>query len=326
LSDFIPRADVVAAAEALIDVFVTHGDLDNPAKGRLKFVAERCGAEFFRQLWADAFAARRAHVRPAVAPVEVLSDDERAAVLAQVPIGGWSAGVRPQRTPGLALVTVHVTLGDLSRRDMNLLADIADLHGDGALVVSRDQDVVLRNVSLGSIPEIRSALAERDLFLLGDAHGARIRACTGSAVCAIGITTAPEAGRALLDSGALQRNSALRVSVSGCPNSCAQHQAADIGLSGAKVRVGGATRQGYQVFLGGGLDKGRVGEIVGRVAEDDVPAVVDAIVGIWEALRHASETIGDTVSRIGADAVASHVAGVLDHRWAAGPEPALSSV
>jgi sulfite reductase beta subunit-like hemoprotein len=138
-------------------------------------------------------------------------------------------------------------------------------------------------------------------------------------VCALGITTAPEAGRALMGSASLQRNSALRVSVSGCPNSCAQHQAADIGLSGAKVRVGGATRQGYQVFLGGGLDKGRVGEIVGRVGEDDVPAVVDAIVGIWEALRHPSETLGDTVTRVGADAVASHVAGVMDHRWATGP-------
>src|SRR5436309_7116117 len=32
LADFVPRTDAVAAAEALVEVFVTPGDLDNPAK------------------------------------------------------------------------------------------------------------------------------------------------------------------------------------------------------------------------------------------------------------------------------------------------------
>ena len=33
-----PRTDVVAAVEAVVDVYVAHGNLDEPAKGRLKFV------------------------------------------------------------------------------------------------------------------------------------------------------------------------------------------------------------------------------------------------------------------------------------------------
>ena len=35
------------------------------------------------------------------------------------------------------------------------------------------------------------------------------------------------------DNAALARSSGLRVFVSGCPNSCAQHQAGDIGLAGS---------------------------------------------------------------------------------------------
>jgi sulfite reductase beta subunit-like hemoprotein len=140
-------------------------------------------------------------------------------------------------------------------------------------------------------------------------------------VCALGITTAPEAGRAVKGSSALARNAGLRVHVSGCPNSCAQHQAADIGLAGTKVRVGDHTGPGYQVFLGAALARGRVGEIVGRVAEEDVPAVVDAVVGVWEAMRHPGEQMGDTVARVGADAVAGHISAVLADRWAVGPEP-----
>ena len=46
-----------------------------------------------------------AHARRtrAVPDVDLLADADRVAILAHVPPGGWSAGVRPQRTPGRAL-------------------------------------------------------------------------------------------------------------------------------------------------------------------------------------------------------------------------------
>ena len=151
-----------------------------------------------------------------------------------------------------------------------------------------------------------------------------MRACTGSAVCALGITTAPDAGKALLTSPGLGRNSALRVHVSGCPNSCAQHQAGDIGLAGSKVRVGGATRDGYHVYLGADIGAGRMGEVVGRVASEDVPTTVEAVVGIWEAMRHEGEPLGTAVARIGHDAIARHLESVMTERWASGPEPEVA--
>jgi ferredoxin-nitrite reductase len=98
------------------------------------------------------------------------------------------------------------------------------------------------------------------------------------------------------------------VHVSGCPNSCAQHQAADIGLAGAKVRIAGVTRVGYTVFVGADLRKGRVAEPIGRVADDDVESVVSGIIGSWEALRRAGERLVDTIDRVGADAFAAQVA------------------
>lgn len=214
-------------------------------------------------------------------------------------------------------------MGDTCGSELALLADLADRYADGALTMSRDQDLVLRNVAHDALPAIRDALRERGLHLATEGHVARVRACTGSAVCALGITTAPEAGRRLVESPGLGRNSTLRVHVSGCPNSCAQHQAGDIGLAGGKVRVGGRTRDGYQLFVGarlGGPDPG-VGEVVGRVAADDVPAAVEALVGTWESLRHPGESLGATARRVGLDAVAAHVEAALADRWAPGPEP-----
>ena len=84
-------------------------------------------------------------------------------------------------------------------------------------------------------------------------------------MCALGITESPVAARNLAGNAALSRNSSLRVFVSGCPNSCAQHQMGDIGLAGSKVRVDGRTTDGYQVYLGADLAEHEIGEVVGRV-------------------------------------------------------------
>ena len=324
LSDFIPAADVLPAAEAIFDVFIAEGDFEHPAKGRLKVAVERMGEEAFRAAWEAAFEQARKRQGPdAPRPpdTEVMTEGGWREILSVVPPGGWSIGVRPQREPGRVLVTVEAPLGDLRTSDFELLSDLADRFSDGALNLSRDQNVVLRNVDVDGVVEIRERLMERGLFLLGEAHRAQIRACTGSAVCALGVTTAPDAGASLLESASLGRNSALRVHVSGCPNSCAQHQIGDIGLSGAKVKLGGKVRHGYQVFLGADLGAGCFADVVGRVAEEDVPAAVDAIVGTWEALRQHGETLGRTVNRIGRDAFGAHIGALMDERWAAGPEP-----
>jgi sulfite reductase beta subunit-like hemoprotein len=321
LADFLPRADVLPAAEALIEVFVTHGDFENPAKGRLKYAVQKLGPEGFRQAWTAAFAEARSRSHPEPAPVELPTEADRVAILRVMPPGGWSAGVRPQRTIGLAYLTVDAPMGDLYGADLEMLSDLADRFCDGAINLSRDQNGVLRNVPVAAVPEVRDALLDRGLYLLGEAQVATVRACTGSAVCALGITTAPDAGMSLLESPALGRNSSLRIHVSGCPNSCAQHQIGDIGLAGAKVKVGGRARDGYQIFLGADLAAHRVGAIVGRVAAEDVPAAVEAIVGTWESLRHGPETLGQTVSRMGGEAFAAYIETVMRGRWESGPEP-----
>lgn len=321
VAEFVGRADVMAACEALIDVFVEHGDFDKPANGRLKFVVQALGAERFQAEWDQAYADARTRPHPEPQPIEVLDDETQAAILRHRPEGGWSAGVRPQRTPGLASVTVEIPLGDTNRSELDLLADLADRYGDGSVMISRDQDLVLRDVAVEDVAAVRRAITPRGLTFLGEASVAGVRACTGATVCAVGITDAPDIGRMLRSAPALRRNSALRVHVSGCPNSCAQHQAGDIGLAGSKVRVGGATRLGYHVFLGADLHQGRFGEVVGRVAAEDVPLVVDAVVGVWEALRRSGEPLSSTVHRVGIDGFAAHLEGVMEERWATGPEP-----
>jgi sulfite reductase beta subunit-like hemoprotein len=181
-------------------------------------------------------------------------------------------------------------------------------------------------VPLAQVADIRAAIGERGLCLLGEGRTAQIRACTGSAVCSLGITDSPRAGQGLADNAALRRNAALLVYVSGCPNSCAQHQIGDIGLAGSKVRVKGVTTDGYQVYLGSDLDKHEIGVVVGRVAVQHLDSAVTAIVGTWEAIRHPGESLGQTVRRFGPEAFSLQIEAALADRWAPGPEPTEQEV
>jgi sulfite reductase beta subunit-like hemoprotein len=323
LNDFVPRRHLLAAAEALVDVFVSHGDAVDPKRGRMKFVVEALGEEGFRSAFSDSFDGARSRLGDECPPpASVLDDVVLTEILRHAPLGGWGRGVRPQRTPGLSTVTIRVPLGDIDSDDARRLATLPAL-GDGFIYLTRDQNLVLRDVPVGRVPEVRIPVRDLRLSLDGADATADIRACTGSAVCSLGITQAPSVGDRLRALPALLRHDGLRVHVSGCPNSCAQHQAGDIGLSGAKVRVGGRTRVGYRVWLGADLDGGMLGEVAGRVAEEDVEHVVTAVVGMWEATRRTGEPLGRAVRRVGLDAFAAHLSTLAEGFEPGAEEPEL---
>jgi sulfite reductase beta subunit-like hemoprotein len=340
LVDFIPRRHAVAAALALTEAFIAHGDLSSPKKGRLKFVLDKLGADGFRAAWQDRFdvlcsagvagsAAAGTGVGPGAngngnghghghngyghvhgqldgEPAEVLGEARLGEVMSHRPDGGWNQGVRPQRIPGLAMVTVGVPLGDLLADELRMLAGLAR-SGDGYVYLTRNQNLQYRDVPVARVAALRAELSKIGLGVDNADSASDVRACTGSAVCALAITASPDAAARIARSPSLSRNGSLRIHVSGCPNSCAQHQAADIGLAGGKVRVQGRTRLGYTLMIAADVAAGRLAEPIGRVADDDVEAAVAGVIGTWEALRHPGERLVDTFDRVGHDAFAAHV-------------------
>lgn len=319
--DFLPRRDVLPAVHALFDVFIRESDFDQPAKARLKFLIRKRGAEQFLKLFLAEFEQAKKRTWPSPHPVSTPLSASMAAILAEAPEGGWGSGVRPQRVPGWAMVTVNIPMGDVDTEDWRAIADLANDFSEDQLYLTRNQNVMFRHVPLDRVPILRRGLAEVGLGLEGADQAQDVRVCTGGPVCSLAITPSPLVGSALLGHPALLRNSSLRVHVSGCPNACAQHQVADIGFSGGKVTIAGNSMLGYQVWLGGDLRAGAIAQVVGRVAQPDVPAITGAIVGVWEALRERGETLTDTVNRFGLDAIQAQIAAVFKGRWEMGPEP-----
>ncbi|MDT7742173.1 MAG: ferredoxin-nitrite reductase, partial [Actinomycetota bacterium] len=320
--DVVPRERLLPAVHAVLEVFLAHGAFDAPNRARLKFLVARLGRDRFTALVVEAERAARHRPWPAPDPLA-----PRAVVdtVPGVPDGGWGADVRPQTAAGLASVTVTVPLGELAADALDALAGVCEADGDGVLRPTRDQNVVVRDVPVARVGALREALGAHGL-VVGTEHPAHdVRSCVGAPVCALAITATHDLARALWDLPALRRNSGLRVGISGCPASCTRHQAADLGLAGNLVSLHGRRVPGYRVHLGGDLRRDRLGRVLGRVAADHVPALVDAVVGVWEDQRVGRESLADTVGRVGVRVFVDALRGLPAMAWAAGDEDAVDA-
>ncbi|NOY62252.1 MAG: hypothetical protein GXP10_03680, partial [Gammaproteobacteria bacterium] len=86
----------------------------------------------------------------------------------------------------------------------------------------------------------------QQLGLAGPKMGDDVVACSGTSTCRLGITSSRLAAQAL-NGG----DHDLRIRVSGCHNSCAQHHVGDIGLHGEGKRLFGRLIPHYALHIGG---------------------------------------------------------------------------
>ena len=223
---------------------------------------------------------------------------DRVEVLAQVPPGGWSAGVRPaahRRAWRCSPSTCRSATP--TAPSWSCCADLADRHADGHLTLGRDQDVVLRNVALGgdrrrsATPSPSAACSCR-----GEGPPPRSGPAPARRSAPSGITTAPDAGtRARSTAPACAATPRCGCTCQRLPELVRpapgrRHRPGRLEGAASAARPATATSSTSAPTSTG--TSRCVGEVVGRVAAEDVPAAVDAVVGAWEALRHAGEPLG----------------------------------
>ena len=139
LRPFVARDDLWPAVWSIIEWFVTEGDVEQVAKGRLKFLVEARGEHAFRAAFTKRFAAMRDESRRSRPPRRSTCPrpTRRCCVLGQAPTLGWRDGIRPERRAGYASITVRVPLGDLLADDLVALAQVAPDRPPGARPASR---------------------------------------------------------------------------------------------------------------------------------------------------------------------------------------------
>ncbi|MDB5063636.1 MAG: hypothetical protein JWM18_70 [Chloroflexi bacterium] len=316
LFDFVPADEVLAVTEAVADTYCANGFRDRPAKARLKFLIEEWGGERFTA----AVLERLRELRPdtgvsAGTTAEVMGGDRR-------PLGAH-AGVAPQRQEGLFMVEAHVPLGDLTGWQVETLAGLATEFGDGALYLTKEQNVELHDVATGDLDRVCDALAAVGLPARGAGSLVDVQVCAGSEWCVWGVGDSRGLARTMerelaplveAEAGA----EPLRVHISGCSHGCAQHAAADVGLSAVAMRDADRNLiDGYEMFVGGRLGHDPVtARRVGRVLGERAGVATTGIIARYLRERLPGEAMPDFVERVGKESL--QPSGAAEEEGAAG--------
>jgi sulfite reductase (NADPH) hemoprotein beta-component len=321
--EFVEKQHLLTALEAILRVYNREGRRDNKYKARIKILVKETGIDEFRKkvlaewqhikdgpqtLTAEEIARCQSFfTSPPYQQLENNPDTLQQAVAKNALFASWHEfNVSQHKQAGYAIVSVSlketgVAPGDVTDRQLEYLADLADEYCFGEIRVTHHQNVVLADVQQDKLYELWQRLSEQSLATANLGLLTDTICCPGGDFCALAnaksIPIAESIQRRFDDQAELQDIGELRVNISGCMNACGHHHVGNIGILGVDKKG----EEFYQISLGGSSrNEASLGKIIGpSFAQDEIPDVVEKIVEVYKSNRQADEKFIDTYNRIG---------------------------
>ncbi len=273
LDVFVEPDEAAALCAAITLIFRDFGLREARSKARLAFLLEERGEGWLRATLEERLGRTLARA----------GRDERSDGQAD------HIGVQSQKQDGLSSVGLLVPVGRIKVGQLEEAARLADEYGSGELRFTTAQSLIIPDVSTDRLPQL---LAEPLLLELSAAPSPFMRgvvACTGTDFCKLALIDTKTRAVAIarqLEERARNGHESVRVHWSGCPAGCGNHEVADIGLEGKRIRHNGEVVEAVDIYVGGSSGpNGRKGR---RVLED-VPC--DDLVSVLERLVKHGEAV-----------------------------------
>jgi ferredoxin-nitrite reductase len=275
----VKPADATKVADAIVRVFIDHGDRTDRTKARLKYVIDRFGLDKVLGLVEEKLGRKLDRVASgAFAPRPPF---DRTAHI----------GVHPQKQPDRNWIGVVLPVGKMTADQMRGLAQIARDLGDGDVRLTVWQNLIISGVHSENVKPAQAGIEALGLSTSTNAIRAGLVACTGNVGCKFAASDtkrhAEEIARWCESRVAL--DGPVNIHLTGCHHSCAQHYIGDIGLLACKVQTSedGDAVEGYHIHVGGGFgaDAAIAPEIYHDVKAEDAPKVVERMLKAYLAHR-----------------------------------------
>ncbi len=322
---YLPKQHLLSYLEAILRVYNLYGRRDNKYKARIKILVDALGVDEFRRQvdeeWeqirdsaltlTDAELARVSAYFAPPAYESLASSDamvEGFMLGSDRAFGRWvRANTRWHKQPGYSVVMISCKArgqapGDITAAQMDGVADIADAHGFGQVVVTHEQNLVLPDIKSAELHAVWRKLAALELAEPNVGRATDIIACPGLDYCnlanARSIPVAQEISESIDDYDYLHDLGELSLNISGCINACGHHHVGNIGILGID-------KQGvefYQLMLGGDAgERAAVGKIVGPAFKRDaITAAVRTVLDLYLEQRESEdERFVDYYRRVG---------------------------
>ena len=319
--DFLPKADLLAYLEAILQVYNLSGRRDNKYKARIKILVHETGLEELKAKIEEVFSRQKPLLKQAdpelVARIEAAFAppvwDTRPVPDAPVVDAGLQSfidtNVAEHKQSQYCIVSVSIkpiggTPGDATSDQIRVLAELGKTYSHDELRISHEQNVILPHVHRADLPAVYAALFKAGLATANIGLVSDIIACPGMDYCALAtarsIPVAQQLSELYSDLDAQRDIGPLKIKISGCINACGHHHVGHIGILG----LDRAGVENYQITLGGdGTETtvigGRTGP--GFAYDEIVPAVKRLIDAYLDIRENDAETFLETYRRTGLD-------------------------
>ncbi|WP_306521783.1 assimilatory sulfite reductase (NADPH) hemoprotein subunit [Rheinheimera sp.] len=282
---FIGLEHVLKVAEHVVTVQRDYGDRVNRKNAKTKYTIDRIGVDTFKQQVEKRVGVQFQPSRP----YTFTHRGDRF---------GWVEGIDGKHH--LTLFIENGRLLDYPGKPLKTgVSEIAKIH-KGDFRMTANQNLIIAGVAAEDKSQIE-AIA-RAHGLIEDSVTAQRKnsmACVSLPTCPLAMAEAERYLPTLVThvEGILAKHNVAEehiiLRVVGCPNGCGRAMLAEAGLVG---RGPGK----YNLYLGGNTAGTRIPKLyLDNVAEAEILAALDTLIGRWAAERHAGECFGDFVIRIG---------------------------
>jgi sulfite reductase (NADPH) hemoprotein beta-component len=325
INEFLPWQHLLTYLDAILRVYNRYGRRDNKFKARIKILVKALTPEVFAERveaeWSylkdgantltDAEVERvsKFFVDPAY---KTLADETTTLTQLDAEHPGFARwrerNVVAHKKPGYAAVTLSlkstgVAPGDVTDKQLDTIADLADRYSFGEVRNSHEQNMILADVEQSRLFELWNELRELGVATPNIGLLTDIICCPGGDFCSLAnaksIPIAEAIQRRFDDMDYLFDIGDIDLNISGCMNACGHHHVGHIGILGVDKK--GA--EFYQVSLGGSSGRNAsLGQILGpSFAQDVMPDVIEKVIGVYVEQRTEDEQFLDTFRRIGID-------------------------
>jgi sulfite reductase beta subunit-like hemoprotein len=323
LEEFTSEVRLVSTCMAVIRLFDRLGNRENMARNRMRYLVNEMGWEKFQKL----VIKERSNVEMTVSletlgryKVETepqnmrqLANGKKLPLLNEKvdvnsdPYKRWlHTNVVSQKQNGYFVVFITLGAGDITASQLRSLATtIRDYSGEGCARNTANQNFAIRFIKAKDLPEFYNDLAKIGLANPGALTMSSAVGCSGTTSCNLAITNSHRLAKEIqskfielgLDTADDLRDSTIKIS--GCPNSCGQHEIATIGFYGGASRIGGTMTPTYTMMFGGrdGED-GLLGKTAMRVPAKRVIPTLTKIIEIYRKERSENESLSVWIGKL----------------------------
>ncbi len=325
ICDCLEPSHLLTYLEAILRVYNQHGRRDNKYKARIKILVKAMGIAAFReaveQEWKslkggastltqnEIDRAKSFFTEPAYAKLDAA---ETAATLnsqckTDLIFANWvKRNTVAHRVSGYRIVNISLKAtgyapGDITDKQLELIADLADKYSFGEVRSTHQQNLVLADVEQTQLKDLWHSLQKAGLATANIGYLTDMICCPGGDYCSLANAKSIPVAEAIQsrfdDMDYVYDLGPLELNVSGCMNACGHHHIGHIGILGVDKKG----QEFYQVSLGGHQGKdASIGKILGpSFKQDDMPEVIDKLLTTFVGLRQQEETFLETYRRVG---------------------------